>query len=195
MPRGFLRSLGTVALVLAMAGVLWAGEAAGKGEPPLPEREMTVALRPKVGGIFSIAGDLEKAFDSEVHAEMGVKGTFDHFGLEGSLGTIRESGGGRITALKMTATFELNPLAGIKGHEKEGSLYLGGGFGYYPASDVASHDWDEGYGPHLVVGAEYYFNRVFGVFAECQYSYVLLDPNRNIDLHAISVLGGISFKF
>jgi hypothetical protein len=217
-------------------------ETVGAAEEAPSVRRASVAVRPKVGGFFPLGGDWDDLFKEHAQFEVGMKGTFDHFGLEIALGTIRDTedivsrvlvpdpGGepgdtiltdallevrGRIQAVKVTATFELNPLAGTLGHEKEFNGYVGIGGGYYPTtvkirtSEDVSQAIPElqlpkgkadftGYGPHAVIGGEYFIDRVFGLFVEAQYSYILLDANdtrEDLDVHGVSVLGGFSLKF
>ena len=94
-----------------------------------------------------IAGDYDDLFSEHVQAEVGIKGTFRHFGLEVTIGTMQgddtytqrmESPGGdgmemidvpvdlngELNSVKLTATLELNPLAGVKGHEKEFNAFV-----------------------------------------------------------------------
>lgn len=218
--------------VVSLCGVLSAGEV------PVPQTN-TVSIRPKIGGLYAFSGDLGDMFDDGVmlQAEGAVKGTFGPFGFEFSLGTIRDNDGtatftetvvedvgegtvtssmnrsvgvnAQLSSVKLTGTYELNPLAGVPGHEKEGNLYFGGGAGYYPSKlkakdGIPSLGMDSGnyyyngYGVHLVVGAEYFFNKVFGVFAEVQYSYVNLaakDDGDDLDLHGITGMAGFTLKF
>ena len=212
---------GTLA-VCVIAAVFAASGAVDAAEPAGPEG--SVAIRPHIGAMVSIAGDYDDYFNESFQGGVGVKGTFGNFGLEGSLGVIRSREDytfsdvvdvdgelidvsyesdmdATLGALRITGTFELNPLAGLTGHEKEGNAYLGFGFGYYPTEIADASDDVEylGYGPHVTFGAEYFFNKTFGLFAEFQYSYIMLDAERSsykdLDLHGVSLIGGFSLKF
>ena len=213
--------------VVIVSSVLSAGEA-------------SVALRPKIGGLYAFSGDIGDIFDDTamLQAEAGIKGTFGHFGLEIGLATIRGEDGtvsftdmveddgdgevptmsavnrsvgvdAQINGFKVTGTYELNPLAGVTGHESEGNVYFGGGAGYYPTklkakADIGGFGLSEGtahyhgYGVHVVVGGEYFFTKVFGVFAEVQYAFLNMDSRDDgddLDMHGISGMAGFTLKF
>jgi hypothetical protein len=222
-------------VVLHLCVLVVGGGLAAAGEAPEAENPQTttVALRPKVGGLYAFEGDIGDMFDGMFQAEVGVKGTFEHFGLEFSLGTFRDDRGetsfipmpadpedpplpermaeidAQMTMIRITGTFELNPLAGVKGHEKQGNAYFGVGAGYYPTRLKVSEavpplelmggtNKYDGFGPHAVLGAEYFFNRVFGVFTEVQYTYLYMKSKGNadsLDMHGVSGLAGFTLKF
>ena len=200
---------------------------AAEDDDVLSERKLqknSFAIRPKIGANWLIQGEWEKTYGEFIQGELGLKGTLGHFGLEVGLGgmgndatvTVTGAGAGkrehdlRMLSLKLTGTYEFNPLAGVRGHEGEGNLYLGGGFGFYPvteeveftpANPLALSTKDEidgfGYGFHLVIGGEYFFARNFGLFAELQYGYTDFDreARSNTNINGFSTLAGIAVKF
>ena len=187
----------SLAAVIASVLVVCGGLAAADGEEKKDQKDMTVALRGKVGGIFVVAGKYADTgeTDAELHAEGAIKVTYKPIGFEFGLGRLGSDA--HFSSIKLTGTYEINPLAGTKGHEKQGNVYLGAGMGYYPVSaDCVRYD---GFGPHAVLGAEYFFNRVFGIYLEAQYTYFYFKPKDDgfdsSDLHGISGLIGFSLKF
>ena len=219
-----MRRPGSPALLFALGSLsfflycrAWAQEAEGTTQ------KNSFALRPKAGGLFIVDGRLERhGFDTALQVEVGFKGTFSHLGFEVSLvgdaaeetqdfGPDEKDRKLRIGGLKLTATYETNPRAGLKGRDWEGNVYFGGGLGFYPYtekidivySDPAKgrqHFEDQdgfGWGLHFVLGAEYFFIEHVSLFGEVQYSYIDFDREhrRNVNLYGISLLGGIAFKF
>lgn len=184
----------------------------------------TFAIRPKIGANWLAKGIYAKRYDELIQGELGLKGTLGQFGFEvglggmgndttitdGSLGAGKYAYDLRMLSVKLTGTYEFNPLAGIKGHEDEGNIYLGGGLGFYPITEevkftptnpLALSSTEEidgfGYGFHLVIGGEYFFARNFGLFAELQYGYTDFDREArgNANLYGFSTLAGLSVKF
>ena len=104
----------------------------------------TFAIRPKFGVDLIAKGDLKspRSFTNPPldpsfkytrlnYGELGLKGTYKHFGLEFALGGKRRDLV-KMGAIKLTGSYEFNPLAGLAGHEYEGNLYFGTGVGFYP---------------------------------------------------------------
>jgi len=196
--------------LLALAGS--ALRAAEEAEEERNPQKNSFAFRPKIGANWIAKGHFKDRYGELIQGELGLKGTIGHLGLELALGGLSRDGdekvagppSGKIDAtvhmmsLKLTGTYEFNPLAGVKGHEGEGNVYLGGGLGFYPFTENIGVDIDGfGYGVHFVVGGEYFFGKHFGLFAELQYSYIDFDREsmKNMNLYGFSTLAGISIKF
>ena len=212
--------------VLSLCLLAFAASALRAAEGALEERKPqknSFAFRPKVGANWIAKGHFKDRYGELIQGELGLKGTIGHLGLEFSLGGLSRDGDDKVggppagkvdttvhmMSLKLTGTYEFNPLAGVKGHEGEGNIYLGGGLGFYPFTEnedftstgggLTTHkDVDGfGYGVHFVVGGEYFFGKHFGLFAELQYSYIDFDREsmKNTNLYGFSTLAGISIKF
>ncbi len=208
---------GIVAVVLLACGLARGQEEEGTS------RKNSFALRPRAGGLFLVDGKLKKhGFDNAVQGEIGFKGTFNHLGFEVSLtgataeetqdfGPDEKNRKLHLGGLKLTATYEFNPLAGLKKHGGEPNVYLGGGLGFYPYTETIDIDYSDpalgkvraeeqdgiGWGLHFVAGVEYFFVEHVGLFGEVQYSYMDFDRQhrRNANLYGFSVMGGLSIKF
>ena len=206
--RPFFRNkyLGVV-LTLLVASMAPAGEAMLE--------QATFSIRPKVGVLLPFAGEWNDAFDEHFHGELGLKGTLDNWGLELSGGafygkeTITGNDYSSVNGiLKLTGTYEFNPLAARPGHDSPLNLYLGCGVGYYPSELSASLTIDgivvpgkqsySGWGPHGVIGGEYFLGETIGFFAEAQYTFTMFQIDaelRGLRLHAFSLLAGVAFRF
>lgn len=112
--------------------------------------------------------------------------------------------------IKVTGTFELNPMAGVPERTdrmsafglKNANAYVGAGMGYYPTKlefDAINDDeYFDGGGFHAVLGVEYFFHAHTGVFGEFQYTHLSYVFDKNMgdgNMHGFSLLLGLSFKF
>ena len=201
------RKFALVPHVLSLCVFALIGSAAWAAEEEEEERnpqKNTFAIRPKIGANWIAKGDLKEAYGELIQGELGLKGTLGKFGFEVGLGGMGRGSADlsgysvdvRMLSLRLTGTYEFNPLAGIKGHVDEGNIYLGGGFGFYPITLAPASD-GFGYGFHLLIGGEYFFAKHFGLFGELQYGYTDFDMEQrgNINLYGFSTLVGLSVKF
>ncbi len=208
----------------AFAGVMLvctSGVSGANDDAWFSTKPASLAVRPKMGEFFAISGDAADAFNGFLTGEVGLKGTFNHFGLEWSVGAMGsnwyndrpkyfdpEATSG---IMKVTGTYELNPLAGVPNRTddmsafdlKDANVYVGGGMGYYPTwvdygKGADDDDYFDGGGFHAVAGAEYFFQRHLGAFAECQYTFLSYRFDKDMgdtDIHGISLLLGLTCKF
>jgi hypothetical protein len=149
-----LRRCSAIALVLCVGFLnVYAADAdLYDDEEELPKQHNTFSIRPKFGANVLVNHGLKDTYDYLLHGELGLKGTFRHFGLECSLGGMYEDESESFSdpalpnfeererdvtmgVIKLTGTYEFNPYAGLEGHEGEGNIYLGGGVGFYPYTE------------------------------------------------------------
>ncbi len=174
-------------------------------------KDVSISLRPKVGPLFALEGDLSNVFDGLICGEIGLKGTYDHLGLEFSVGGMgdgdwRTGTGDNFHAhvssgfMNLMCTYEFFPKAVINKKTGDVNAYLGGGVGYYPLD----YDWKgkshyyHGVGFHGIVGAECCLQKHVSTFFEYRYSTFLFDKGSStetLDMRGSSVFLGLSFGF